>query len=153
MLLRAAPTDTDLLGSNGAGLSKSQIEKIVHDYIVKNPEVLTEAMSAMQDRDDAARQGKQRAAVETNKDAVFKSATDHIGGNPDGDVTVVEFLDYRCGYCKKARPEVLKMIADDKKIRLIVKEFPILGPDSELASRAAIASAGDTDCRSPGRPR
>jgi protein-disulfide isomerase len=123
-----------------AGYSKKEIERIVHEYIVQNPEVLMEAMSALQAKEDKSKRDKQTAAVAANAAAIFGNAADYIAGDPKGDVTVVEFFDYRCGYCKKARPDVLKLLAADKRIRLIVKEFPILGQESEFASRAAIAA-------------
>jgi protein-disulfide isomerase len=88
----------------------------------------------------------EQSLVQVNSDAIFNDGFSWVGSNPDGDITVVEFMDYRCGYCKKAFPEVTGMIEDDGNIRIIVKEFPILGDASVLASRFAIATkivAGD----------
>ncbi|MEM9846194.1 MAG: DsbA family protein, partial [Pseudomonadota bacterium] len=86
------------------------------------------------------------ALVKANYDALVRDGHSWIGGNPDGDITIVEFLDYRCGFCKRAFPEVEELVTTDGNIRIIIKEFPILGPQSDLASRFAIATkmvAGD----------
>jgi protein-disulfide isomerase len=140
LVSRSSPAEADWAGSGANGLSKKEVERIVHDYILANPEVLVEAMNNLQAKEDRARSDKQRTSISKFDKELFRNAADYVAGNPNGDVTVVEFLDYRCGYCKKARPEVVKLLQEDKNVRVVVKEFPILGPDSEMASRAAIAS-------------
>jgi protein-disulfide isomerase len=140
LLLRSSPAEADWSAAGANGLSKKEVERIVREYILANPEILVEAMNNLQAKEDGARQDKQRNAIAKNKTELFQNSADFVAGNPKGDVTVVEFMDYRCGYCKKARPEVVKLLESDKNLRVVVKEFPILGPDSETASRAAIAS-------------
>lgn len=118
----------------------------IRGYLLENPEVLMEALGVLEARREAeAEENEGRLLVEYG-DAIFDDGWSYVGGNPDGDVTIVEFLDYRCGFCKRAFPAVEELIASDGNIKLIVKEFPILGPASELGSRYAIATkrvAGD----------
>ncbi|MBE9636448.1 DsbA family protein [Salipiger mangrovisoli] len=112
----------------------------VREYLLDNPEVIMEAVSALE-----ARQAEQQAAaddqlVSSNAAALFDDGYSWVGGNPDGDVTIVEFSDYRCGYCRKAFPEVEELVKSDGNIRIIIKEFPILGQDSMTSSRFALAT-------------
>lgn len=112
----------------------------VRAYLMENPEVIIEAVNQME-----ARQAQQQAAddlalVSTNAEAIFNDGFSWVGGNPEGDVTMVEFMDYRCGYCRKAYSEVEQLLESDGNIRLIVKEFPILGEASTISSRFAIAT-------------
>ncbi|MCR8723435.1 DsbA family protein [Frigidibacter sp. ROC022] len=111
----------------------------IRAYLLENPEVLMEAIGVL----EARRQDEQLAAdvnlVADNHAAIFEDGRSWVGGNPDGDLTLVEFMDYRCGYCKKAYPEVDSLLETDGNIRFIVKEFPILGEQSLLASRFAIS--------------
>jgi len=111
----------------------------VKAYLLDNPEVLMEAMDVLQQRQDAAKASADAQALTTFEDAILASKADWVGGNPDGDVTVVEFMDYRCTYCRKAYDEVANLVEGDGKIKLIVKEFPILGQDSLTSSQFAIA--------------
>ena len=118
----------------------------IRDYLLENPEVLMEAIGVLEERRAQQAAIAEMQMLEDNREAIFNDGFSYVGGNPDGDVTIVEFLDYRCGFCKRAHPEVQELIASDGGIRFIVKEFPILGPESELASRYAIATnmlAGD----------
>ncbi len=112
----------------------------VRSYLLQNPEVIFEAVAAFEQRNAEAQADMDRAILEANADALFNDPNSWVGGNPEGDITLVEFLDYRCGFCKRAHDEVLELLEADSGIRLIVKEFPILGPESELSSRFAIAS-------------
>lgn len=111
----------------------------VKAYLLANPEVIVEAMTILQTREDVAAADRDKSLLQTNADALFKSPTDWVGGNPDGDITLVEFMDYRCGYCRKAHDEVNELVKSDGNIRYIVKEFPILGEGSLLSSQFAIA--------------
>lgn len=111
----------------------------VRDYLMENPQVLVEAINVLEVRQREAEAQNGRVLVETNKAEIFNSASDWVGGNPDGDITVVEFLDYRCSYCRKAMEEVTQLIEADGNIRFVIKEFPILGQDSELSARFAVA--------------
>ena len=111
----------------------------VRAYLLENPEVIMEAIQVLKDREATADAQNDVALVQDNAKALFNTATDWVGGNKNGDITVIEFMDYRCGYCKKANAEVAELIKSDGNIRFIVKEFPILGEQSDLASRFAIA--------------
>jgi len=151
LLLAALPAGaTDPTAPNmtpadmGSGpLSPSQIDqvqKIVSDYLRQHPEVIIDAIKAYQARQDA----DQKAAAQKNivllKDDIFKDPTSPVGGNPQGDVAIAEFFDYRCPYCKAVAPDLDKALAQDGKVKLVYKEFPILGPVSVTASKAALAA-------------
>jgi protein-disulfide isomerase len=111
----------------------------VRAYLLENPEVLMEAIDVLESRQADAARERDVALVMSNADALFNSETSFVGGNPDGDFTVVEFLDYRCGYCRRAHPEVAELLNRDDNIRYVIKELPILGEESVLASQYAIA--------------
>lgn len=111
----------------------------VRAYLMENPEVIVEAMTELQSREDAAAADRDLQLMETHKDAIYNSAADWVGGNPDGDITVVEFMDYRCGYCRKAYQEIEDLVGSDGNIRFVLKEFPILGEESLLSSQFAIS--------------
>ncbi|MGL4412643.1 DsbA family protein [Roseinatronobacter monicus] len=112
----------------------------VRSYLLQNPEVIFEAVAVFEQRNAEAQADMDSAILDANADALFNDPNSWVGGNVDGDITLVEFLDYRCGFCKRAHDEILELLEADTGIRLIVKEFPILGPESELASRFAVAS-------------
>lgn len=111
----------------------------VKDYLMANPEVLVEAIGVLEQRQVAAEAENDKVLVQTNAEDIFNDSHSWVGGNPEGDVTVVEFIDYRCSYCRKAHDEVAALLAKDPGIRFVVKEFPILGQQSELSSRFAVA--------------
>ncbi len=111
----------------------------IKQYLLDNPEVLMEAMDVLQERQDKAAADVEQQVLSQNQGVIFNDPNSWVGGNPDGDVTVVEFMDYRCGYCRKAYDEVADLIKSDGNIRFVVKEFPILGEDSVASSRFAIA--------------
>jgi protein-disulfide isomerase len=118
----------------------------VRSYLMENPEVIIEAVNALEARQAQAEAQAAEAAVGDNTDAIFNDGVSWVGGNPDGDITVVEFMDYRCGYCRRAKAEVEELVASDGNIRFVLKEFPILGEASLTMSRFAIAAknvAGD----------
>ena len=120
----------------------------IRDYLLEHPEVLMEAISVLEERRERDAVTRDSDAIERLHDSIFNDGFSYVGGNPDGDVTLVEFLDYRCGFCKRAFPAVEELVASDGNIRFIVKEFPILGDQSTLAARYAIAAklvAGDAD--------
>ncbi|WP_413875475.1 DsbA family protein [Albidovulum sp.] len=112
----------------------------VRAYLLDNPEVLAEAFDVLQKRQTEAAAEGDASLVKTNAEDIFNDGHSFVGGNPDGSLTVVEFIDYRCGYCKKAHAEVAELVQSDGDIRYIVKEFPILGEESVTASRFAIAA-------------
>lgn len=111
----------------------------VRAYLLENPEVIVEAMNVLRMRDEAAEGAEDLALVAANKDALLNDPASWVGGNPDGDITIVEFTDYRCGYCRKAFAEIEELIKSDGNIRFIVKEFPILGDASMISSQFALA--------------
>jgi protein-disulfide isomerase len=118
---------------------REEFRKEVRAYLLENPEVLMEAIATLEDRQAAAEARADTDLVARNREAIFSDGHSWVGGNPAGDITVVEFMDYRCGYCRKANPEVAELIRSDGNIRYVVKEFPILGPESDLSARFAIA--------------
>jgi len=137
-LLAAAPASAD----DAKGLTDAQkqaIEKMIHQYIMDNPEVLLESVKQHQEAREQARQEHAKKAVAVLAKELNADPASPVAGNPKGDVTVVEFFDYRCGYCKRVQPVIQKLLEDDKNVKLVFKEFPILGPDSMIAARAALA--------------
>jgi len=119
---------------------RAVLQEELRVYLMANPQVILDSVNQM-----GAQQAEQQAQddlslVATNAEALFEDGYSWIGGNPEGDITVVEFLDYRCGYCRKAHEEVAQLLEADGNIRLIVKEFPILGESSAISSRFAIAA-------------
>lgn len=111
----------------------------VRSYILENPELIMEAVSILREREAQAEASADFDLVTVNAQDIFEDGFSYVGGNPDGDITLVEFMDYRCGYCRKAYDDVEELIASDGNIRLIVKEFPILGDASMASSQFAIA--------------
>jgi protein-disulfide isomerase len=125
---------------------RAQFRAEVRAYLLDNPEVIMEAVELLRAREADQQAQADIDLVSANAAEIFDDGYSWVGGNPDGDITLVEFLDYRCGYCKRAHGEVAKLLESDGNIRLIVKEFPILGEQSMLASRFAVATkqvAGD----------
>ncbi len=119
---------------------QDEVRQIVKQYLLDNPDVLMDSLRAYQARQEQQEQMRQQAALENLQDELTQDPKSPVIGNPDGDVTVVEFMDYRCGYCKKVFPAVQDLIKSDGNIRYVIKEFPILGPDSLIASQAALAA-------------
>jgi protein-disulfide isomerase len=111
----------------------------IRAYLLEHPEVLVEAMNVLQTREDEAAAKRDLAMLSDNAAVIFQNENDWVGGNPDGDVVLVEFMDYRCGYCRKAYSEVEELVNSDGNIRLVIKEFPILGEASLISSQFAIA--------------
>ncbi len=117
----------------------------IRGYLLANPEVIVEAMNAYEEKQKIAAAAADGELIETNAKEIFEDGYSIIRGNPDGDLTVVEFSDYNCGYCKRAHTEVEKFVKADGNIRLVIKEFPILGDGSVLSARAALASSAQKD--------
>ena len=111
----------------------------VKAFLIENPEVITEALDVLQTRQDMADLARDQQLLADNAAFLFNDANSWVGGNPDGDITVVEFMDYRCGYCRKAKEAVEELVKSDGNIRFVLKEFPILGDDSVASSRFAVA--------------
>jgi protein-disulfide isomerase len=118
---------------------KSEVERIVRDYLIAHPEVLQEAMNELEQRQTAAEAEKHKTAVKEHAPALFSSAHQVVIGNPAGNVTFVEFFDYNCGYCKRAMTDMLTLMKEDPKLKVVLKEFPVLGPGSVEAAQVAVA--------------
>jgi protein-disulfide isomerase len=119
----------------------SAFERRVHAYLMSHPEVILDSVEALRRRSEAAKAIEQRQAVAALQGRLADPGPLPVAGNPAGDVTVVEFFDYRCPYCRRVVPEVKALLAADGKVRFVFKEYPVLGPDSVVAARAAVASA------------
>jgi protein-disulfide isomerase len=137
LLIAAAPMSVSAQEFSPA--QRGDIERIVHDYLVSHPEVLQEAMSALEQRQQAADAEKHKSVIKENETALFSSADQVTLGNPNGNVTFVEFFDYNCGYCKRAMSDMLTLMKSDPKLKIVLKEFPVLGPGSVEAARVAVA--------------
>ena len=119
---------------------KTELQSIIREYLVQHPEVLQEAMAELEKRQVAAEAEKTKAAVKNNAQTLFDSSRQVVVGNAQGDVTLVEFFDYNCGYCKRALTDLTDLMKDDSKLRVVLKEFPVLGPGSQEAAQVAIAA-------------
>lgn len=120
---------------------KKEVEQIVREYLLANPEILREMSSNLEAKERAAEEVARSASLKENASVIFKSADDPVAGNPGGDVTVIEFMDYNCSWCKKGMAEIASLVEADKNVKVIFKEFPIFGAGSEFAARAALAAA------------
>src|SRR3954453_11813228 len=118
---------------------RGDIESIVRNYLIAHPEVLEEAMNELQKRQTAAEAEKHEAGVSKNAEAIFNSPRGVTIGNKDGDVTFVEFFDYNCGYCKRAMTDMLDLMKADPKLKVVLKEFPVLSQGSVEAAQVAVA--------------
>lgn len=121
-------------------LSKQLMEQVIEDYIRTHPEVIEQSLQALENRRAAEEQQRQKAAIDTHQQDLLNDPASPVSGNPAGDVTVVEFFDYRCGFCKRVAPAVSRLQQGDARVRVVYKDFPILGEASELAAKAALAS-------------
>ncbi|HEX2113579.1 MAG TPA: DsbA family protein [Alphaproteobacteria bacterium] len=128
------------LAQQAPALTRAQIEQIVREYLLNNPEIIVEAIETLEARQRQAKQADQRDAIAAHKDQLYRDADAPVAGNPNGDVTLVEFFDYRCPYCKQVAPALTQLLKEDNKLRFVFKELPILGPDSVIAARAALAA-------------
>ena len=118
---------------------RGDIETIVRNYLIAHPEVLEEAMAELNKRQAAAEAEKHEASISTNAEASFNSPRGVVLGNKDGDVTFVEFFDYNCGYCKRAMADMLDLMKNDSKLKVVLKEFPVLSEGSVEAAKVAVA--------------
>jgi protein-disulfide isomerase len=139
MAMLAAPvnaTDFETLSDADRKIFREEVRA----YLLENPEVLLEAMQVLRDRDAQQESQADAKLLESLNDEILNDGVSFVGGNLDGDVTIVEFLDYRCGYCRKAHADMAALLKQDGNIRWVVKEFPILGPDSDLSAKLAVAT-------------
>jgi protein-disulfide isomerase len=121
-------------------VDRAEVERIVREYLLANPEIVMEAVQVLRERQARAEEEAARTAIASSRPALVSDPRDPVGGNPRGDVTVVEFFDYQCGYCKQVHPTVRALLEADTGVRKVYKEFPILGPASVTAARAALAA-------------
>ena len=128
------------LAADEPKLSQQEIEKIVHDYLLKNPEVLAEAFRVLQQRQSAAAATKAKQAIQDNRQALLADQASPVEGNAQGKVTIVEFFDYRCVHCRHVAPTIDHIVSSNASVRVVYKNFPVLGEPSVLAARAAVAA-------------
>lgn len=119
---------------------RAALREEIKAYLLDNPEIIMEAVAVLEERQASQQVELDAGLVKANAKALFEDANSYVGGNPEGDLVMVEFLDYRCGYCRKAHEEVAQLLQSDGDIRFIVKELPILGEASVISSRFAIAT-------------
>ncbi|MEE4378589.1 MAG: DsbA family protein [Candidatus Competibacteraceae bacterium] len=117
-----------------------EFDQRIRDYLLENPEVIMESVQRFQVEQQRAQADRAQQAVLSRRDEIFNNPDDPVAGNPAGDVTVVEFMDYNCPYCRKAYKSLLQLTKDDPNIKLLFKEMPVLGEGSEFAARAALAA-------------
>jgi protein-disulfide isomerase len=120
---------------------RGEIETIIREYLIKNPEVLKEVATALEKQQAEADAAKSKQAIKEHAAVLFNSPRQVVLGNPKGDVTMVEFFDYNCGYCKRALNDMLELMKADPKLRVVLKEFPVLGEGSVQAAQVAAAAA------------
>jgi protein-disulfide isomerase len=119
---------------------RKAVVELIRETLLQNPELIQEALVELERRNTVAQAEQQRNAVSAEKARLTDPATSVIIGNPQGDVTIVEFMDYNCGFCKRAMEDVQTLAKNDPKLKVVLKDFPILGPDSVEASRVAVAA-------------
>jgi len=118
---------------------KEELGAFIREYLIANPEIFEDVQMALQVKREAEMAAKAAGGISSNSEAIFNEPTDVVLGNPDGDVTIVEFFDYNCGYCKRAMDDMNTILEDDPNVRFVLKEFPILGPDSLAAHTVAMS--------------
>ncbi len=133
------------MGANPGATAAAPSGEAIRSYLLSNPGVIVEAINVYEQQQQAAAAAADGELISANADALFEDGFSLIRGNPEGDLTVVEFADYNCGYCKRAHTEVEKFMEADGNVRLVIKELPILGEGSILAARAALASRAQQD--------
>lgn len=139
-LLLGSVLHSPALAGDFTDAQQKEIGQIVRDYLLAHPEVLQETSDALQKREQDRQASQAKQGIKANAEALLRSPLDFVAGNPDGKITVVEFFDYNCPYCKHAFPDVVTLIENNNDVRVVLKEFPILGEGSTFASKAAIAA-------------
>lgn len=137
LALGAAPALAE--GESMSDAARAALRAEIRAYLLDNPEVIFEAVAEYERRTMAQQADMDATLIEINAEDLFADAHSWQGGNLDGDVTLVEFMDYRCGFCRRALPQMMEFTEQDGNVRLVIKEFPILGPASEAMSRFAVA--------------
>ena len=142
IILGAALALAALVPAMAAGFDaaqRSEIEKIIREYLIANPQVLQDVMMELEKRQAAMDSQRQQSAVRENAKELFSSSRHVVVGNPQGNVTMVEFFDYNCGYCKRAMDDMNTLLKNDRNLKVILKEFPVLGPGSLEAAKVSSA--------------
>ncbi|HLW90333.1 MAG TPA: DsbA family protein [Roseiarcus sp.] len=121
-------------------LDRAKVEEAIHDYILNHPEIIRDAIVEMQRHEQADKEKAALAALENNRALLLASPHQAVIGNPNGDISIVEFFDYNCPYCRQSAPDLASVLAQDKNVRVVLKEWPILGPDSIEAAKVSIAA-------------
>jgi protein-disulfide isomerase len=119
---------------------KDEVEKVIHDYFIAHPEFMIEVLRAAEAKLKAEKAQDSKQAIAARREELLHDPATPVGGNPEGDVTIVEFFDYRCPYCKQVEPSLEALLKEDRNLRIVYKEFPVLGADSVFASRVALAA-------------
>src|ERR1700722_860143 len=132
----AAPARADALTPD----QKAAVEALIRDTIANHPEIVIDALKAAQQKDRKDADEAARQAIAAQQSALLSDPSSPVGGNPKGDVTIVEFFDYRCPYCKEVEPSLERLLKEDGKLRIVYKEFPILGEASIYATHVALAA-------------
>ncbi|MCW3782868.1 DsbA family protein [Defluviimonas salinarum] len=128
------------IAAQAGELDEARVKQLVYEAIRENPDIVMEALAALQQRQAEAETAAKADVLANERELIERDPNAPVAGNPDGDVTVVEFFDYNCPYCRRAAPEVEALIAADTGIRLVYREWPILGDGSVFAARAALAA-------------
>lgn len=142
---KTRPANADTLpaissqAADGQQLDRRAVETIVRDYLLANPEILLEVQQALEIKKQEEERLANLETIEDSRSEIFNAAYDGVVGNPEGKVTIVEFYDYNCGYCKRAQEDMLALTKADPDLRFVLKEFPILGPDSQKAHVVSMA--------------
>src|SRR3954447_5856945 len=140
LVIAPALATAPALAAEFSAEQRQAIESIVRDYLIKNPDVMLEVLEAAKEKIRNDAEAQRTAALTERRQEIFADPNAPVVGNPQGDVTLVEFFDYRCPYCKQVAPAIESLLGEDKKLRIVYKEFPVLGPESVTASRAALAA-------------
>ncbi len=135
-----SPLEVRAAGPAGEPVTRQALEQMIEQYIRAHPEVIEQSLQSLENKRAAEEQERQKAALATHQQELLNDPASPVSGNPAGDVTVVEFFDYRCGYCKKAASALTQLQQSDARVRVVYKDFPILGETSEWAAKAALAS-------------
>ncbi len=138
--IATASTVPSSLPSSFSAEQRREFEALIKDYLLRNPEVMIEVQANLEAKMEKINADKMAISLKENAKEIFQSPTAPVAGNPKGDVTIVEFFDYNCGYCKKALPDLANVMQSDKNVRVVLKEFPILSKGSEEAAKIALAA-------------
>jgi protein-disulfide isomerase len=138
-LIGTRPVVAQSAETTAAPLDRAAVETIVKEYLLQNPEILQQAFAALEQKQAAAEEERRVSAINAQRDVIFNSSRQVVLGNPKGNVTLVEFFDYNCGYCKRAMGDLVRLLNEKPDLRVVLKEFPVLGRGSTEAAQVAIA--------------